>query len=405
MSLRLIHRALYAAFDRYPAPKGAAVHIQHMAGTLFDLFHGGLLYVLGDEHLPPYQHEAGNIEILRHTADVPNFLQRTISYGDLLSRVLEQQAATLQVCHFRDPWSGIPLLNHPHLNCTTIYEVNGLPSIELPMLYRQLAPRTLAKIRALEQRCLAEADYIITPAVSIRDNLVRLGADAARISVIPNGADLPPPAPRPLHAPPRYLLYFGALQPWQGIEVLLRAFALLADYPDLWLVLCCSNEPRAAKTYRKLAERLEIADRVMWLFQLSEEELHPWRTHALLALAPLTESPRNLEQGCCPLKILEAMAAGVPVIASDLPAVRELVRHDVDGVLVRPERPAALARAVRALLDYPQRIGEMGDHARQRIAEHFTWHHTRTALAHLYRQILAQTYPPDQHQPGTTHLE
>lgn len=391
MFLHHAHRALYAAFDRYPAPKGAAVHIQRMAGTLFEVMGGGLLYVLGDSRLPAYQHEPGNIEILRHTAEVPNFLQRTISYGDMLTHVLNQQASSLRLCHFRDPWSGIPLLNypHPHAGYKTIYEVNGLPSIELPMVYNQLAPRTLGKIRALEERCLSGADHLIVPSHAIRDNLLRRGVASERITVIPNGADLPPETARPLHAPPRYLLYFGAMQPWQGIEVLLRAFALLADYSDLWLVICASNEPRAAKPYRNLAERLEIAERVLWLFQLPEEELAPWRSHALLSLAPLTESPRNLEQGCCPLKILEAMAAGVPVVASDIPSVRELVRDGVDGVLVRPDRPAALARAVRALLDCPEQVAAMGEQARQRIAEGFTWQHATTTLAALYRHMVS----------------
>ncbi len=384
------HRALYAAFDRYPAPKGAAVHIRHMAGTLFQVMEGGLLYVLGDAHLPPYQQEANGVEILRHTRPIPNFLERTISYGNMLTRLLNQQSTSLGLCHFRDPWSGIPLLNHPQTAYKTIYEVNALPSIELPMLYRQLAPRTLAKIRALEEHCLAAADHIITPGASIRDRLLRMGIAAERISVLYNGADLPPETARPRYVPPRYLLSFGALQPWQGIEVLLRAFALLADYPDLWLVICASNEPRAAKPYRKLTERLEIAKRVLWLFQLPQAELIPWQNHALLVLAPLTASPRNLEQGCCPLKILEAMAAGVPVVASDLPAVRELLRDGVDGLLVGADRPANFARAVRVLLEYPERIREMGDNARQRIAGQFTWEHTTTKLAALYARMLEQ---------------
>jgi glycosyltransferase involved in cell wall biosynthesis len=388
--LQLRHRALYATFDRFPAPKGAAVHIQHMAGTLFTAMGGGLLYVLGDEELPPYQQEPGNIEILRHTAAIPNFLERSLSYGRLLSQLLEQQAAGLQLCHFRDPWSGIPLLTHPQATYKTIYEVNALPSIELPMVYTRLAPRTLAKIRAQEEHCLTNADHIIVPAATTQAKLLSMGVAAERISLLPNGAELPPPTERPPRAPARYLLYFGALQPWQGIETLLRAFALLADFPDLWLVICSSNPPRVAKPYRKLAERLGIAERLLWFFQLSEAELAPWREHALLSLAPLTESPRNLEQGCCPLKILESMASGVPVIASDLPAVRELLRDNIDGMLVQPDRPAAFARAVRILLEYPERIREMGTNARQHVASELRWQQTTTKLAALYQRILEQ---------------
>ncbi|NJL34606.1 MAG: glycosyltransferase, partial [Chloroflexaceae bacterium] len=142
-----------------------------------------------------------------------------------------------------------------------------------------------------------------------------MGVAPENITVIPNGADILPTPPRPIHAPPRYLIYFGALQPWQGVDVLLRAFALLADYTDLWLVMCISNPPRSARDYRKLADKLGISDRMLWLFELPQDELAPWRAHALLSVAPLTESVRNVEQGCCPLKILESMAAGVPLIS------------------------------------------------------------------------------------------
>src|SRR5262245_23023483 len=64
MLTQLRHRAVYATFDLFPAVKGAAVHIQHMADTLFTAWDGGLLYVLGNEHLPQYQRE-GNVEIVR----------------------------------------------------------------------------------------------------------------------------------------------------------------------------------------------------------------------------------------------------------------------------------------------------------------------------------------------------
>ena len=158
----------------------------------------------------------------------------------------------------------------------------------------------------------------------------------------------------------RYLLYFGALQPWQGVDTALRAFSRLKDLEDLELVICSSTHPRRAKPYRKLAEKLEIEPR--WHFQLSEPELAPWREHATLSLAPLRDCARNAQQGCAPLKILESHASGTPVVASDLPATRELIDAST-GRLVAPDRPGELARAIRVLLDYPERIAELGRNA------------------------------------------
>ncbi|NJL34607.1 MAG: hypothetical protein HC893_13060 [Chloroflexaceae bacterium] len=138
MLTRHTHQALYAAFDRFPSPKGAAVHIARMAHTLFNMVGGGLLYVLGDETLPAYQEEPGPIEIVRSSSTAPNLLQRTVAYGRYLAALRDQQAATLRLCHFRDPWSGIPLLADPERSYQTIYEVNGLPSLELPATYPAL---------------------------------------------------------------------------------------------------------------------------------------------------------------------------------------------------------------------------------------------------------------------------
>jgi hypothetical protein len=131
MPTMLAHKALYAAFDRFPSSKGAAIHIHRMANTLFEFMNGGLLYVLGDEALPPYQRE-GLVEILRFTHHVPNFLDRTLEYGKKLSDLLVQQEGSLQICQFRDPWSGVPILMNSRRRYKTIYEINGLPSLELP---------------------------------------------------------------------------------------------------------------------------------------------------------------------------------------------------------------------------------------------------------------------------------
>ena len=144
---------------------------------------------------------------------------------------------------------------------------------------------------------------------------------------------------------------------------------------------------RRAKPYRKLAEKLEVAERVRWHFALSEDELAPWREHAELSLAPLRDCTRNTAQGCAPLKLLESMASGTPVVASDLPAVRELVTDGEHGRLVHPDRPGELARAIRVLLDYPDRLGAMGPTAREHVAERFTWEASTGALANLHNTL------------------
>jgi glycosyltransferase involved in cell wall biosynthesis len=383
-------RALYSAFDRFPSRKGAGVHIARFARTLFDYTGGGLLYALGGDDFPAHQIE-GDVEIVRFSAPFDNYLERAGAFADRLGVLLDSAGDSLRVAHFRDPWSGLAILSHPH-RCKTIFEVNGLPSIELSSAYPAAAPSTLEKIARVEQFVLERADAIVTPAATIRDHLVGRGIAAAKIDVIPNGADLAEidgqHDDEEAMATKPYILYFGSLHPWQGIENLIRAFARLRDVEELRLVLCCSHESRQAKAYMRLAERLEVAERLVWRFGLSAAQLAPWLRNAMVSVAPLTECTRNIVQGCSPLKILEAMAAGVPVVASDLPAVRELVTDGVEGLLVQPDRPAALARAIRILLAYPDLRASLGGEGRRRIESTFTWEHAAARLRAVYLREL-----------------
>jgi glycosyltransferase involved in cell wall biosynthesis len=387
MPFELRHRALYAAFDRFPSPKGAATHIARFAGTMCEAFDGGALALLGGEDLPVHVRD-GASEIYRYPGTEPNMLDRALGFGRRLESLLEDQRETLELCHFRDPWSGVPIIRQCGGRARIIYEVNGLPSIELPYRYPGISPATLAKIRLAEEYCLTHADAIVTPSRTIAANLERRGVEREKIITIPNGADPPliPPS-RPETAPSRYILYFGALQRWQGIDTLLRAFARLVDLEDLRLVICASARLRQSKPYRRLANRLGLEDRIIWHHGLSSGELMPWVAHAELTVAPLSECSRNLDQGCAPLKILESMALGVPVVASDLPVTREIIGDGEAGRLTRADRPSELARTIRLLLEEPETLHTLGAAGRKRIEESFTWTHSCAMLRELYGKM------------------
>jgi glycosyltransferase involved in cell wall biosynthesis len=387
-------RAAYLAFDRFPSGKGSAVHIGQMAAELFARFDGGLLGVLGGGALPRYQRETGGIEIARFDERIPNLLGRAEAFSRWVAAHLEPHRETLRICHVRDPWSALPAITLPDRGHRVVYEVNGLPSIELAHTRPSVSPGTLAKVADLERLCLEGADAVVVPSGVIAGALARRGVPEAKIHLVPNGADVPETVTRPDDAPDRYLVYVGALQPWQGIDVLLRAFARLADLTDLRLVVCSSVPERRARPLRRLAERLGVADRLVWRFTLPHREVAGWLAGAAISVAPLTACARNLDQGCAPLKILESMAAGVPVVASDLPAVRELMTDREHGRLVAPDRPAELARVLRVLLEYPEAARAMGERGRRRVRADLTWSASRAHLSRVY-DLLATPEPGD----------
>ncbi|MFA1548705.1 glycosyltransferase family 4 protein [Actinomadura chokoriensis] len=379
------HRAAYVAFDRFPSSKGSAVHIAQMADELFARHGGGLLGVLGGGDLPRYQRE-GTREIARFGASIPNLIDRAEAFSEWVADHLAPHWDTLEICHVRDPWSALPAVADGRRH-KVVYEVNGLPSIEMGHTWPWAAPSTLGKIRELERFCLERSDAVVVPSRVIGDAVRERGVPEGRIHLVPNGADIPGETERPADAPKRYVIYVGAMQPWQGLDVLMRAFARLADLPELRLVICASVPERRAKPVRRLAERLGVAGRIDWRFELPHRDVAAWLAHAEVSLAPLTGCARNLDQGCAPLKVIESMAAGVPVAASDLPAVRELMADGEHGRLVPADRPAELARAVRIMLEYPREAAEMGRKGREHIEKSLTWARSRARLADVYRTL------------------
>jgi glycosyltransferase involved in cell wall biosynthesis len=155
---------------------------------------------------------------------------------------------------------------------------------------------------------------------------------AEKIVVIPNGVQLEtfnfsPPPPLSDDEPIR-LLYFGTLSAWQGLELAVRALALAARETSVHLTLIGPATQSQVEALRGLAEKLGVGDLITILTAVSQDQLARYAHQSHAILAPLSPNDRNLEQGCCPLKILEGMATGTPVIASELPVVKEIAGDD-----------------------------------------------------------------------------
>jgi glycosyltransferase involved in cell wall biosynthesis len=170
-----------------------------------------------------------------------------------------------------------------------------------------------------------------------------------------------------------YLLYYGRFDLYQkGIDVALRAFArLAATHPGLRLVLAGRGKDEAR--VRALAAETGVADRCEVLAGVDRDTVLRLMGGALALL-----HPSRLEG--LPMVPAEAMAAGVPVVATDVAAVREVVDPPRGGVLVPADDVDALESAVAALLDAPERRAAVSRTARE-SARRFSW--SAVADAHL----------------------
>jgi glycosyltransferase involved in cell wall biosynthesis len=143
----------------------------------------------------------------------------------------------------------------------------------------------------------------------------------------------------------RVVLYHGGLFPNRGIEELMEA---IASVPSATLVLMGYGVLETALRERAVAP--ESAGRIHVLPAVRPEELLDWVACADVAAMPIQPSTLN-HRLTTPNKLFEAMAAGVPVVASDLPGMATIVRATGCGVLCDPTDPVAIAAALREILD------------------------------------------------------
>ncbi|MHB8352526.1 MAG: glycosyltransferase family 4 protein, partial [Thermoplasmata archaeon] len=124
----------------------------------------------------------------------------------------------------------------------------------------------------------------------------------------------------------------------------------------------------------------DVASHVRFLGYLPYEELPQ-----VYAAADLVIAPTYYED--FPIRILESLASGVPVVASEVGGIREVVVTGSTGTLVPPGRPESLARAIVDLLGNSELRARLGAAGRKRIVEEFSWQRAGTRTLDLYRQL------------------
>jgi len=222
----------------------------------------------------------------------------------------------------------------------------------------------------IRRRCRT-ADAFVAISERIRNELVEAGYPPERIYLIPNGVELPQrcagdgPERSEVRAeyglgPDRPLvLFLGRLSPEKGLEVLLDAWTRVKrDVPAAALLIVGSG-PAAKRLKRRAAE---LSD-VLFAGQRPDPE-------RFLLAADLFVLP-SLEEGLS-IALLEAMAYGLPVVATDIAGNREVIEPGRHGLLVRPGRPEALAEAIAVQLKARTIAAGMARAARERVAAEYS---------------------------------
>lgn len=304
----------------------------------------------------------------------------------------------------------------PSVIHTTTHYVNGLVarevanSLGIPWVYEvrgQLAD-TWASTRGPEARqserylhfrereadIMKSANLVVTLGEAMKNNIIAAGVPEEKIVIAPNavgGEYLREPrdvADARMHLgldPDDQIIgTVSSLVPYEGLDDLIDAFTLLAPaHPRLKLLIVGSGVSLPA--LQEQARRSGFASRITFTGLVPTDRARSY--HQALDIFVVPRKDLDVTRSVTPLKPVEAMASGRPVVASDLPALAEIVHNGHTGLLAPADDPAALAVALAALLDNAALRNAMGDAGRQRVLATRTWEANATATARAYQAI------------------
>lgn len=383
---------VYASFDRFPSSKGAATHIRAFCLALADEFGCVNLLTLNGVNDLEVELPVG-VNHFQLSAQGPNIITRAMAFRSEMHRWWDNRR--FKIAHVRSIFEGYPIAKYKNDLCDFfVYEMNGLPSVELKYHYPDVHDDEIliSKLRKQEDMCIKASDLIITVSDVNARYLISRGAKKEKIKVIPNGVDLNIfhwKKPMLLKRGVMKILYSGTMTRWQGVHHALEALALyLRDFEaELLLVGPCRAQQR--KALNKTIDRLKIAKYVRFIEPLNQIQLVSLMHECNVTLAPLLPNDRNLEQGCCPLKVLEAMGAGIPVIASDLPVVSCLAENNKEALLVKPGSPKSIKDGLLRLKNDMDLCNRLSVAARRKVERNFTWELSTKKLIDSYKKMLS----------------
>jgi glycosyltransferase involved in cell wall biosynthesis len=239
----------------------------------------------------------------------------------------------------------------------------------------------LAWLRLMERQNLEQADALHFTSDLERLDAERLGIPVRRAVVIPNGIeaeDAPPAASEDdAGASSPYVLHLGRIHWKKGLDRLIRAMKLA---PDLRAVFAGNNEDGCAAELVRLASDCGVGERIRWVGPVYGAE--KWRLLRGARMLVLPSHSENFGNA-----VLEAMAAGVPVVVSPGVGLAAAVRESGCGIVVDPE-PQTLAEALRSLWNDANLRSVMGEKGRALAEGEYAWPRIAARTAELYRGIL-----------------
>ncbi|AOV17139.1 glycosyl transferase [Acidihalobacter aeolianus] len=392
--------------------KGASVHVREMIGAFTRTGHEVSLFCsrLGEGNAPPpgecmelppqddpepianAARDLG-IETYEHDRTLRRELARIAHDRALAARMLGalqrsgQRPELLYERYSLMHRAGLQVaaaLDIPH-----ILEINA-PLVEEQARFRGLVQRGLAE--SIEREVFRGASHIVAVSAAMKTHAIKQGVPEQRISILPNGVD----TTRFNTAIDKLLIrarhgfsgspvigFVGSLKPWHGLDLLLDAFhQIRREHGDARLLIVGDGPVMEHLRERIMRERM--GNSVVLAGHVPHDEIPAYLAAMDVTVAPYQPQP---DFYFSPMKVIESMAMGRPVVAPRIGQLTELVEDGVTGRLYSPGDTAGCAAAISELLQNPLSRRAMGEQAARRASTAFSWDSNAARVASLAAQM------------------
>lgn len=315
-------------------------------------------------------HFAGNVRAFRATL-----------------KILRDEKYKFDVIHSHGNLASL-LLSYFKRKLPLVYTVHDTPPYSCR--YNSLKENIIhnASFQFIDLKAWRRSNHLICVSKNLGKEILKMGIPRERISAIYNGVDdefLKEKDCRKSQdflrvkygITSRYCLYVGRLTQRKGLGYLLRAIEKISC---VHCVIVGDGPQR--ESLRSLAKNLHIQDRAIFAGFVPEDDLKDFYAAADFLILP------SLAEGL-PLVILEALALGVPVIATDVAGIPEIILDGYNGLIVPPGDVDALSIAMKRLASDPELRNKMSAHARQTIGQKFSWRSVAQEVLRVYEKACA----------------
>lgn len=369
--------------------KGGAVHIRELVRAMAALGHD--VHVLAariGEPEPDFPARFSKARIDTASPDLENSRAAKERRNLLIAEALRDDLVALNADRPFDLiyeryslWSAAGPEAARSLGIPCILEVNA------PLRLEQQRYRTLMHVdeaERIERRAFSGASAVAAVSKEVAAYVAANGGRAADTHVVPNGVDperfnarVAPLEIEGLGDGP-VVGFVGSLKIWHGIDVLLESFRLVAAQRGDARLLIAGDGPKRGYV-DGFASGSGLRERIVSLGWVGHDRMPSLLRRMDIAVAPY---PQSDDFYFSPLKLFEYMAAGLPIVASKIGQIGEILDGGSTGLLVRPGDPQDLADTLLVLLSEPETRAEMGRNAAARARGH-TWQHNAKRVTEL----------------------